>query len=31
MLECFLLSIVVCGIIAYIIIDKGGDNGKTGC
>lgn len=31
MLECFLVSVVIAGIIMLIIISKGDNNGKTGC
>lgn len=31
MLECFLVSVVIAGIIMLIIINKGDNNGKTGC
>lgn len=30
MLECFLLSVAICGIIMLAIINRGGGNGKTG-
>lgn len=30
MLECFLMSVAICGIIMLIIINRGGNNGKTG-